>query len=50
MLTRFDNRVYMQFRVTPPADTVERAWKRGEMFGRYKAVEDLLAALLAARA
>jgi hypothetical protein len=43
LLTRFGDRVYMQFMVTPPADTVERAWKRGELFGRYKAVEDLLA-------
>ncbi|MDP4004464.1 hypothetical protein [Methylobacterium sp. NEAU K] len=43
LLTRFGDRVYMQFMVTPPADTVERAWKRGEQFGRYKAVEDLLA-------
>ena len=43
LLTRFGDRVYMQFMVTPPADTVERAWRRGEMFGRYKAVEDLLA-------
>jgi hypothetical protein len=43
LLTRFGDRVYMQFMVTPPADTVERAWARGELFGRYKAVEDLLA-------
>ena len=43
LLTRFGDRVYMQFMVTPPADIVVRAWKRGEMFGRYKAVEDLLA-------
>ena len=43
LLTRFGDRVYIQFMVTPPADIVERAWKRGEMFGRYKAVEDLLA-------
>jgi hypothetical protein len=43
LLTRFGDRVYMQFMVTQPADTVERAWKRGELFGRYKAVEDLLA-------
>ena len=43
LLTRFGDRVYMQFMVTPPADTVERAWKRGELFGRFKAVEDLLA-------
>ena len=43
LLTRFGDRVYIQFMVTPPADIVERAWKRGEVFGRYKAVEDLLA-------
>ena len=43
LLTRFGHSVYMQFMVTPPQATVERAWKRGEQFGRYKAVEDLLA-------
>ncbi|MCJ2123686.1 zeta toxin family protein [Methylobacterium sp. J-077] len=43
LLTRFGERVYMQFMVTPPADTVERAYRRGEQFGRFKAVEDLLA-------
>lgn len=43
LLTRFGHRVYMQFMITPPHATVERAWKRGEQFGRYKAVEDLLA-------
>ena len=43
LLTRFGHRVYLQFMVTPPEETVERAWKRGEEFGRYKAVEDLLA-------
>ncbi|MFD1302657.1 zeta toxin family protein [Methylobacterium marchantiae] len=43
LLTRFGHRVYMQFMITPPEATVERAWKRGEQFGRYKAVEDLLA-------
>lgn len=43
LLTRFGRQVYMQFMITPPAATVERAWKRGEQFGRYKAVEDLLA-------
>ncbi|CAO4173714.1 Zeta toxin family protein [Methylorubrum populi] len=43
LLTRFGQRVYLQFMVTPPEETVERAWKRGEEFGRYKAVEDLLA-------
>lgn len=43
LLTRFGHQVYMQFMVTPPHATVERAWKRGQQFGRYKAVEDLLA-------
>lgn len=43
LLTRFGHHVYLQFMVTPPEETVERAWKRGEEFGRYKAVEDLLA-------
>ncbi|BAU89779.1 hypothetical protein MPPM_1174 [Methylorubrum populi] len=43
LLTRFGHQVYLQFMVTPPEETVERAWKRGEEFGRYKAVEDLLA-------
>lgn len=43
LLTRFGDRIYLQFMVTPPEATVERAWKRGEQFGRYKAVEDLLA-------
>ncbi|WP_082513932.1 hypothetical protein [Methylobacterium sp. Leaf465] len=43
LLTRFGRQVYMQFMITPPDATVERAWKRGEQFGRYKAVEDLLA-------
>jgi hypothetical protein len=43
LLTRFGHQVYMQFMITPPDATVERAWKRGVQFGRYKAVEDLLA-------
>jgi hypothetical protein len=43
LLTRFGADVYMFFMVTPPEATVERAWKRGEQFGRYKAVDDLLA-------
>jgi hypothetical protein len=43
LLTRFGHRIYLQFMITPPDATVERAWKRGEQFGRYKAVEDLLA-------
>ncbi|GJE26379.1 zeta toxin family protein [Methylobacterium organophilum] len=43
LLSRFGQQVYLQFMVTPPEATVERAWKRGQEFGRYKAVEDLLA-------
>ena len=43
LLTRFGHTIYLQFMVTPPEETVERAWRRGEEFGRYKAVEDLLA-------
>ena len=43
LLTRFGDLVYMFFMVTPPAETVERAWRRGQMVGRYKAVDDLLA-------
>jgi len=42
LLTRFGDLVYMFFVITPPHSTVERAWKRGEIFGRYKAVDDLL--------
>ena len=29
--------------ITPPEQLVERAWKRGLEFGRYKAVDDTLA-------
>jgi hypothetical protein len=43
LLTRFGADVYMFFMITPPEATVERAWTRGEQFGRYKAVDDLLA-------
>src|SRR5258707_4609031 len=43
LLTRFGAHVFMFFMVTPPEATIERAWKRGEQFGRYKAVDDLLA-------
>ena len=43
LLTRFGHRVFMLFMITPPEATVERAWLRGEQFGRYKAVDDLLA-------
>jgi hypothetical protein len=43
LLTRFGSDVYMFFMITPPEATIERAWKRGQQFGRYKAVDDLLA-------
>jgi hypothetical protein len=43
LLTRFGDLIYMFFMITPPEMTVERAWKRGLKFGRYKAVDDLLA-------
>ena len=43
LLTRFGELVYMFFVITPPEQTVERAWTRGLKVGRYKAVEDLLA-------
>lgn len=42
LLTRFGDVVYMFFMITPPEDTVERAWYRGQQVGRYKAVDDLL--------
>ncbi len=42
LLSRFGDRVFMFFMITPPPDTVERAWKRGKETGRYKAVDDLL--------
>ncbi|GJD77108.1 zeta toxin family protein [Methylobacterium gregans] len=43
LLTRFGHRVFMLFMITPPEATVERAWLRGLQFGRFKAVDDLLA-------
>jgi hypothetical protein len=43
LLTRFGHSIYMFFMITPPHETVERAWKRGLEVGRYKAVDDLLA-------
>src|SRR5262249_51336650 len=43
LLTRFGVEIFMFFMITPPEATVERAWKRGEQVGRYKAVDDLLA-------
>lgn len=42
LLTRFGQTVYLFFVVTPPEALVERAWKRGLEFGRYKAVDDTL--------
>ena len=43
LLTRFGHIVYLFFMITPPASLVERAWKRGLEFGRYKSVDDTLA-------
>jgi hypothetical protein len=43
LLTRFGRLVYMFFMITPPHETVERAWRRGLEVGRYKAVDDILA-------
>jgi hypothetical protein len=43
LLTRFGHAVYLFFMITPPDLLVERAWKRGLEFGRYKAVDDTLA-------
>jgi hypothetical protein len=43
LLTRFGQEVYLFFVITPPEQLVERAWKRGLEFGRYKAVDDTLA-------
>ncbi|MGO9485450.1 MAG: hypothetical protein ACLPX9_12825 [Rhodomicrobium sp.] len=42
LIERFGHLVYLFFMITPPEATVERAWERGEQFGRYKAVDDLL--------
>ena len=42
LLSRFGDTVYLFFIITPPSETVERAWKRGIDTGRYKAVDDLL--------
>jgi len=43
LLTRFGQTVYLFFLIAPPESLVERAWKRGLEFGRYKAVDDTLA-------
>lgn len=42
LLSRFGDTVFMFFVVAPPAETVDRAWKRGLATGRYKAVDDIL--------
>ena len=42
LLTRFGDTVYLFFVITPPHETVERAWQRGLTTQRYKAVDDLL--------
>ncbi|RLA11692.1 MAG: hypothetical protein DRQ59_09275 [Gammaproteobacteria bacterium] len=39
---RYVDTMYMYFVVTPPEDTVERGWERGQVRGRYKSVEDFL--------
>jgi len=41
--SRFGNLLCYSLMVTPPQETVERAWQRGLELGRYKAVDDLLA-------
>jgi hypothetical protein len=43
LLTRFGDRIYLFFLITPPASLVERAWQRGLEVGRYKSVDDVLA-------
>jgi hypothetical protein len=43
LLSRFGQVIYFFFMITPPDALVERAWKRGLEFGRYKPVDDLLA-------
>jgi len=43
LLSRFGQHIYFFFMITPPEALVERAWKRGLEYGRYKAVDDLLA-------
>jgi len=42
LLSRFGATVFLFFIITPPAETVERAWQRGLSTARYKAVDDLL--------
>ncbi len=42
LLSRFADTVYLFFMITPPEETVERAWRRGLKTGRYKALDDML--------
>ena len=42
LLSRFGDRIFLYFMITPPAETVVRAWERGKTTGRFKAVDDLL--------
>ena len=42
LLSRFGDQVFLYFMVTHPAETVSRAFLRGQTTGRYKAVDDLL--------
>lgn len=42
LLSRFADTVYLFFMITPPEETVERAWQRGLRTGRYKALDDML--------
>ncbi len=42
LLTRFGQKVFLFFIITSPIETVERAWRRGLLTSRYKAVDDLL--------
>jgi hypothetical protein len=43
LVSRFGRLICYFFMITPPHETVERAWRRGLEVGRYKAVDDLLA-------
>ncbi len=42
LLSRFGDQMYLFLMITPPAETVVRAWQRGQTTGRFKAVDDLL--------
>jgi hypothetical protein len=41
--SRYGSLLCYFFMITPPEETVKRAWQRGLEVGRYKAVDDLLA-------